>query len=172
MNDQNYNPDDFRGVYLAGVGDFSYDLGIEYDTSLYQVNFKPLSKENKNIAKQKKSKFKLSKLFSFFEVMDMDKKPVHVFSPGLKFHFRFSPEAWEESVENNDGEKLDRPRAGYLVWKPGDADDDGTFPNDWIEFTENETTIIRSYPPGPENNTDGYLIIEVSQLEDPLIGSC
>ncbi len=142
------------------------EFRITYDEGKYQVqeyNLKTLAKADKKTAKGKKCKFKVTSLLAYFRVTNpQGDVNIFDFNPPLEIKIKYSPEAWDQAVENNEKPRLDYPRVAYLSKKEDWA-------GEWVEFDVSQNDV--TYP-GTNGNPYGYLEFEIDKLPDPLIGGC
>lgn len=154
---------------FSAVGGVSGKISITYDDQKYKVVELTLSETEKLDAEGKPSDsgIKISRLMAYFSVLDPTSgDEINNFSLPLIFHIKYSAADWEQALKNDKAKKFDRPRIAYLVRKNKNK----KWADRWVEFKKKR--IINAIKPGTGGDPNGYLVLYIKKLKDPLIGGC
>jgi len=137
-------------------------VSVTYDATKYIIVDKTLSLTDKQVAKNKSSDITVERLVTYFKVTDLQHKPVTSFSPPIKFQIEYSPDQWKKAKKNNKDKKYKRPRLAYLA-KPNNQ-----WASKWVEFKKKDVVSVTA----SSNGSNGFLVLSISSIPDPLIGGC
>ncbi|MCJ7717457.1 MAG: hypothetical protein MUO54_13180 [Anaerolineales bacterium] len=154
MEKQNCGPENFRGEPLHQIdGDYiRAKLVLPGGGEGLKIT-KIISKELIDKARDIKQKgpFIVSRFITYFKVEDGDQLVTK-----YEILLKYSSKAWRNGYDPD----LGRPRVAYLVLKNSD------WAAAWVEFPAGSITFTEP----PDQDSHGFVCINVDGLEDPLIG--
>jgi hypothetical protein len=166
-SDLNVNLDYLEGFTPEGI---DVEVCLPGGEGVYTIETQDLAPGLKNQAMDMTETFPIATLMGYFEVYRVDPhEQVFEFVPALQLRIIYADGTWGQALGDEQAAAQGYPRVAYLVLKL--VLDESAWSGDWVEFSEDDITVIL---PGTEGYPDGTgaLIIIIDYLPDPAIGGC